>query len=146
MTGYISESLSTFVADRAGHTCEYCLIHEEDTYFGCEIDHIISLKHGGSSEPDNLAFSRAFCNRYKGSDSSSINPFTQKLVRLFNPRIDKWTRHFRIRGSLIEPLTEIGEVTARVLGFNRSERVVEREALIEAGNHPPAAATLHRSS
>ena len=32
------------VIARAGRRCEYCLIHEDDTYFGCEVDHVVSEK------------------------------------------------------------------------------------------------------
>jgi 5-methylcytosine-specific restriction endonuclease McrA len=62
MSSYISEAFRRLVVARAEGLCEYCLIHEEDTYFGCEVDHIISRKHGGPTEPDNLAFACSFCN------------------------------------------------------------------------------------
>lgn len=55
MARWISAELRQTVADRANHLCEYCLIAEADTFYGCEVDHIISLKHGGSSDADNLA-------------------------------------------------------------------------------------------
>jgi hypothetical protein len=71
MSSYISAALRRLVATRAEYLCEYCLIHEEDTFFGCEVDHIISEKHGGQTEADNLAYACAFCNRSKGSDSVS---------------------------------------------------------------------------
>lgn len=60
---YISEELRRLVATRADYLCEYCLIHKDDTFLGCEIDHIISLKHGGTNDEDNLAHACAFCNR-----------------------------------------------------------------------------------
>ncbi len=72
MSRYISEDLRHLVAARAEYLCEYCLIHEDDTFFGCEVDHIISMKHGGPTEADNLAYACAFCNRQKGSDIGSI--------------------------------------------------------------------------
>ena len=34
-----------------------------------------------------------------------------EIVRLFNPRRDRWRDHFRIDGQLIEPLTRVGAVT-----------------------------------
>jgi hypothetical protein len=52
MARWISAELRQTIADRANHLCEYCLIAEADTFYGCEVDHIISLKHGGSSDPD----------------------------------------------------------------------------------------------
>ena len=73
MARWISAELRQAIADRASLLCEYCLIAEADTFYGCEVDHIISLKHGGSSEPENLAYARAFCNRAKGSEIGSIS-------------------------------------------------------------------------
>ena len=60
MSRSISLALRQQVAIRADFLCEYCLIADEDTFFGCEVDHIISLKHGGSSELDNLAYAAPF--------------------------------------------------------------------------------------
>ena len=51
MTRHISEELRKAVAIRANYCCEYCLIQEEDTFFTCQIDHILSLKHGGLTAP-----------------------------------------------------------------------------------------------
>ena len=47
---YISAELRRQVAARASRRCEYCLIHEEDTFFGCHVDHIVSEKHGRASK------------------------------------------------------------------------------------------------
>jgi hypothetical protein len=43
MRSYVSEELRRLVANRAERLCEYCLIHEDDTFFGCVIDHIVRL-------------------------------------------------------------------------------------------------------
>lgn len=136
MGNYVSEELRRLVANRAKRLCEYCLIHEEDTFFGCEIDHIVSLKHSGHTEATNLAYACAFCNRNKGSDIASLSDVGGELVRFFNPRIHIWYEHFRLAGSLIESLTSIGEATARILKFNENERVLEREPLIATGRYP----------
>ena len=39
---YIPAEMRRLVIGRAGRHCEYCLIHEDDTYFGCEVDHVVS--------------------------------------------------------------------------------------------------------
>jgi hypothetical protein len=39
---YIPAEMRRLVIGRAGRRCEYCLIHEDDTYFGCEVDHVVS--------------------------------------------------------------------------------------------------------
>ena len=128
MARWINDELRQSVADRAKQLCEYCLIAEADTFYGCEIDHIISLKHGGSSDSDNLAYACALCNRAKGSDVGSIS-MTGDFLGFFNPRSDHWATHFRLEGATIQPLTPIGEVTARIFGFNESSRLHEREEL-----------------
>jgi hypothetical protein len=63
-----------------------------------------------------------------------------QLVRFFHPRIDHWADHFALHGALIQPLTAIGEVTIRILGFNSEERLQERHGLLEQGRYPPPAA------
>jgi 5-methylcytosine-specific restriction endonuclease McrA len=139
---YISAELRRRVSSRADRLCEYCLIHEEDTFFGCQVDHIISEKHGGATDEDNLAYACLFCNRFKGSDVGSLKPGTNELVRFFNPRSDRWTDHFALDsdGITLIALTDVGEATSRILGFNREERLLEREALKKAGRYPTEAA------
>ena len=86
----------------------------------------------------NLAYACAFCNLNKGTDLGSIVWGTGNLVRFFNPRRDVWADHFRFDEdeAAIAPLTEIGEVTARILEFNISDRLAERQLLQEAGSYP----------
>lgn len=73
---------------------------------------------------------------WKGSDIGSLDSHTAQLVRLFNPRHDRWDEHFAIRGAVIEPLTPEAEVTARLLKLNLDKRVVERHMLSIAGRYP----------
>jgi len=141
MARWISAELRQTIADRAKQLCEYCLIAEADTFYGCEVDHIISLKHGGSSEPNNLAYACALCNRAKGSDVGSIST-RGEFTRFFNPRSDYWAEHFRLEGATIQPLTPIGEVTARILGFNDSARHHERNEMIRFGKYPSHEASV----
>jgi hypothetical protein len=125
----ISEQVRAEVARRAGHRCEYCDIHEDDAGFPHQIDHVVSRKHGGSSDFENLAYARVLCNRHKGSDVASISPATGEVVRLFHPRRDRWTDHFRLDADLIEPLTDAGSATVQLLRLNAPERVAERRIL-----------------
>jgi 5-methylcytosine-specific restriction endonuclease McrA len=50
---------------RARYYCDYCLIREEDSGFPHQTDHIVTLKHGGDSAVDNLAYACGLCNRHK---------------------------------------------------------------------------------
>jgi hypothetical protein len=137
---YIPADLRRLVTARADGICEYCLIAEDDTFYGCEADHIISEKHGGGTDADNLAFACVFCNQAKGSDVGSIHWETNAFVRFFNPRTDAWADHFALVENRIEGLTPIGVVTARILAFNNGERTVERKALQDVGRYPSASA------
>ncbi|MBI5384196.1 MAG: HNH endonuclease [Verrucomicrobia bacterium] len=140
MGNEIPESLRWRVSERADHLCEYCLVHKENVYHGCEVDHIVSLKHGGLTVPDNLAYACFHCNRHKGTDLGSLNPETGAFVRFYNPRTDQWAQHFSFWQGRIEPLTAIGEVTVRVLDFNHPERVALRKLLADTGRYPTVAA------
>jgi hypothetical protein len=98
-----------------------------------QIDHVIAEKHGGRTIADNLALSCTSCNQRKGSDLASVDPETDEVIRLFRPRLDRWSDHFKLEGGYILPLTPIGRVTVRLLQFNQTIRVAERELLVQLG-------------
>ncbi len=131
----ILPELRTVVAHRANLRCEYCLIHQDDASFAHEVDHVISKQHGGETVESNLAYACMVCNRYKGANIASVAK-SGALVRLFNPRENAWSNHFRLSGAVIEPLDEIGEVTAKVLRLNAAERVVTRSLLQQLRHYP----------
>jgi len=135
MSSYVSQELRRMVEARAFDRCEYCLTHVDDALVGCEVDHIISEKHGGLTIAENLAFSCAYCNRRKGTDVGSVTAIGQ-FVRFFNPRTDTWHEHFAVRRARIESVTEIGWVTVKVLGLNEPDRVEERAILQAAKRFP----------
>ncbi|MFM6137121.1 MAG: HNH endonuclease, partial [Sphaerospermopsis kisseleviana] len=78
---YINLETRRLVVERAGNICEYCLISAVDRSSGCQVDHIISVKHGGTSTEDNLCYACVFCNLQKGTDLGSINWRNGELVR-----------------------------------------------------------------
>lgn len=131
---------------RAAGFCEYCLIHEEDTFFGCELDHVVSRKHHGPSDAANLALACLICNRRKGSDVGSLDQRTGRYVRLYHPRRDRWLAHFFLRdgASEIRPRTDVGVVTERLLDLDSAARRSERRALAALGRYPPPRALLRR--
>ena len=142
MSNRVSSETRWIVTSRANFVCEYCLIAEEDAYFKFQVEHIISRKHSGSSELENLALACVFCNRYKGSDIASLIPETNELIRFYNPRVDRWSKHFRLNGVVIEPLTDIGEATVRILQMNHDDQILERQVLSRRGRYPNEAALL----
>jgi hypothetical protein len=130
---YISTSLRQTVYERAGGRCEYCLYPQAASFLAFEIEHIIAEKHGGATTEDNLALACPYCNRFKGTDLGSLNPVTGQLAPFFNPRTQRWTEHFRLAGAQIAPLTPAGRVTVVILQLNHSDRISERQRLIEVG-------------
>lgn len=138
MSTYISVALRREIITRAGNCCEYCLMSQEDIFFAFEIDHIISEKHEGETITNNLCLSCPDCNRYKGSDVGSIDRATKRFTPLFNPRTQSWTEHFTLNTNdfVIEPLTDIGRVTVRLLHFNTLERIQDRQLYAVSGHYP----------
>jgi hypothetical protein len=134
---YIPEPLRQEVAVRAKRRCEYCRLHEDNSYYTHEIDHIYAEKHGGETAADNLCIACFYCNRHKGSDLCSLDPETRSVVALFHPRRDKWRDHFRLNDDtgIIEPLTAHGRVTERVLRFNQNDLVLDRVRLVALGEY-----------
>jgi len=136
MSSEVNAQQRQLVADRAYHVCEYCLMHEDDTFWGCQIDHIISRKHGGTSTLENLAWACACCNNYKGNDIATLVGQPPQLSRLFHPRKDRWSDCFRLQGYRIEPNNTPGTATEKLLQFNLDSRLRERAALAQTGRYP----------
>ena len=132
---HVSETLRAQVVQRAGGRCEYCLVHQADSLYAHEVDHIIPVKHRGETSADNLCLACLECNRYKGSDFGSFDPETERITPLFNPRQQLWHEHFRLEGARIVPLSPEGRVTVFVLKLNDEMRVSARRALIAAGRY-----------
>jgi hypothetical protein len=125
--------LAQQVRERAAGRCEYGHLPQAGSNIPFEIDHIIARKHGGRTVAGNLALTCWYCNSFKGSDLTGIDPATGKLTRLFHPRRHKWDRHFRYEGPLLVARTAIGRTTIRVLQINCEDAVTLRESLIAEG-------------
>ena len=126
------------VRQRAKGRCEYCRLPQEASSVPFEIDHIVSRKHDGLTTLENLALACFYCNSFKGSDIAGFDPETGRLTRLFHPRRQRWSRHFRWEGPRLVGLTAVGRTTIRVLQINAEEAVALRKALVEEGFFPPA--------
>ena len=122
----ISAALRRQVRERARERCEYCLLAEVQAFFPHEPDHIVALKHGGKTVPENLCLACFDCNRFKGSDITSVDPVSGVVTLLFNPRTQRWGEHFRLLEGRIHPRTSVGRATERLLRFNLPQRIVAR--------------------
>jgi len=135
----INSTTRSFVIARAAGRCEYCLLPQSAYEATFPIDHIIATQHRPDDSPENLALSCPKCNRKKGPNLVGIDPMTQALVRLYNPRTDLWSNHFRWNGPQVIGLTSCGRATIAVLDLNQVDRARLREALIDEGVFPPPA-------
>ncbi len=126
------------VRNRAGHRCEYCRIHQDDEpFYGFHVEHIVAKQHAGTDDPNNLALACHHDNEHKGPNLSGVDPETGKVVRLFHPRRQRWSRHFRFAGPVIVGRTPCGRATVAVLALNAPDRVALRAELIAEGVFPP---------
>jgi hypothetical protein len=113
------------------------LRQEQQPFAPFQIEHIIARQHGGTDAASNLALACHHCNLHKGPNLTGIDPDTRKIVRLFNPRRHKWSRHFTWDGPRLVGRTAIGRATVVVLAMNDAESIQLREALMEDGAFPP---------
>lgn len=132
----ISTKIRRLVAKRANSRCEYCRLHEDDLFLAFEIDHIISVKHGGGNELENLAYACPHCNHHKGSDLTTFLNDYNDIEILFNPRIHNWNEHFEAVGGEISPKTRIGQATVKLLRYNEPDLVILRQLLMSLGRYP----------
>ncbi|MGA2175884.1 MAG: HNH endonuclease signature motif containing protein [Verrucomicrobiota bacterium] len=100
-------ALREFVRQRAGDRCEYCHLPQEFSELHFHVEHIIPRQHGGTEDSRNLALACPECNLAKGPNLTGIEPDRGKVVRLFDPRRDKWTQHFAYDGARIAGKTSV---------------------------------------
>src|SRR5262245_11397834 len=134
----MKRAVRALVRSRAGKRCEYCRLHENDLpLFPFHVEHIIPKKHGGSDNPKGLAWSCHYCNLAKSSNLSGRDSVTGRIVVLFNPRRQRWKRHFEWDGPWLTGLTPCGRATIGVLNINAPHRVDLRAMLVESQLFPP---------
>lgn len=135
----MDEATAEQVRQRAGFTCEYCLLPAAQTQGPFEIEHVVAVQHGGTDAMSNHDFACMHCNRHKGPNIAGIDRQTSRtrVVRLFDPRRHVWSYHFVWDGPFLRGRTPIGRVTVEVLNINAPIRVALRAQLIAEGVFPP---------
>ncbi len=68
-----------------------------------------------------------------GTDIAGIDPVTDTLAPLFNPRADGWDDHFRWDWPLLVGRTPVGRTTIRVLAIDAGRRIAVRAQLMAEG-------------
>jgi 5-methylcytosine-specific restriction endonuclease McrA len=136
----ISPALRERVASQAQYRCGYCLTAAFLVGTELELDHLLPRSRGGTSDELNLWLACSDCNDIKSDRVFGVDPATSRRVRLFNPRMQSWDRHFAWLegGALIAGKTATGRATVETLRLNRAALVRSRRVWIIAGLHPPA--------
>lgn len=129
----IDAATRSLVIGRAANRCEYCLLPQSAYEATFHVDHILPRQHQADDDLQNLALSCPKCNRKKGPNLSAVDPETRTVVRLFNPRTDKWTDHFRWNGPFLMGLTDRGRASVALLDVNHEDRLRLRQSLIAEG-------------
>ena len=126
------------VTERASARCEYCRAPQVVTGGACHIEHNIPLTRNGPDDASNYALCCSTCNGHKADHVTGIDPETGNEVALFNPRRDRWERHFRFSaGSLeLKGLTPKGRATIARLLMNERKQIEARSIWIEVELYP----------
>ena len=131
MSRYIPDVLRNLIFERANYRCEYCKAYAQTSFFTFHIEHIISLKHGGESIPENLALACPICNLNKGSDLGTFINNPTQLIRFYNPRIDIWDEHFFLEETgFLSEKSLIGKATIKILNINHPDSIIERREML----------------
>ena len=114
MSAYISQNLRSQIESIDRKRCCYCLTTETNSGMPMTIDHIQPTSKGGLNTIENLCLACRTCNEYKSDTTEAIDPLTNQLISLFNPRQQKWQDHFQWSNdaSHIEGLTAISDRTS----------------------------------
>ncbi len=137
---YISPELDERVRAAVRHRCGYCLSPQQLVMARLEIEHLIPLAQGGTSDESNLWLACPLCNRYKSDKTTALDPLTSSVVPLFNPRTQTWSEHFcwSDDGQRILGLTAVGRATAAALHLaDDADALIVRSYWVAAGWHPP---------
>jgi hypothetical protein len=131
-------SLRRQVRDRASNCCEYC---RHPAAYSCApfvCEHILPRALGAGNTTDELAWACPACNGHKYAKTRAQDPQSGKTVRLFNPRRQRWLRHFAWSTDFLrmEGRTATGRATVAALHLNCPALVNLRRALRAVGEHP----------
>lgn len=139
MSSSISSDLRARIREQAADRCGYCLSPQHLVLGPLEIEHIVPTASGGTNDEENLWLACRMCNSFKSTQTHAVDPATGRRSRLFNPRIEPWSRHFHWSddATQIIGVTAIGRATVAALKLNHVIAVMVRQSWVVAGWHPP---------
>jgi hypothetical protein len=133
----IPAALRRLVKERAHDRCEYCGLAQVGQEATFHIDHIEPVSAGGPTVAENLALACTSCSLRKEARRTGLDSVTGRKVRLFHPRRQVWSDHFRWRGGIVVGLTPTGRASIVALQMNRPSILFIRREESERGRHPP---------
>lgn len=133
----IPEKLKNKVRKQAKNRCGYCLLPQSLNPNLLEIEHLSATANGGSNNEENLWLACRLCNGYKGIQAEAIDPKTNKIIALFDPRIQDWNENFEWREEKIVGKPPCGRATVQALKLNNEIISPLRKRWISVGWFPP---------
>lgn len=141
----ISAELDHRVREAAHYRCGYCLSQQQYTMSRLTIEHILPravfpLNDPAANAEENLWLSCSFCDGHKSDKTTAVDPQTNQLVPLFNPRRQNWYDHFEwaADGIRVIGLTPNGRATVQALHLNDDPEALAVSAnWVSVGWHPP---------
>lgn len=135
----VARNVRRQVCDRARGRCEYCQHPASHSCAPFVCEHVRPRVKGAGNTLSELAWACSGCNSHKYDKTHARDPRTKRVVPLFNPRRQCWSRHFAWSNDFlfIRGRTASGRATVAALHLNRAELVNLRHALRAIGVHPP---------
>ena len=129
------------VRERARDRCEYCQHPASHSCAPFVCEHVLPRVRGAGDTVFELAWACPACNSHKYVKTHALDSQTGRLVPLFNPRRQRWARHFAWSEDfmVISGRTATGRATVEALHLNRPELLNLRRALRAIAVHPPRA-------
>ncbi len=116
-----------------GFSCAFCLVHERDIKFSgvegwglTEVEHFVTKSSAPSQRNiyRNCFLICGRCNRVRGKHAH-VDSQGRKLL---NPCESRWTDHFVVTGSQLQPQDDEAAHTLKVYRLNEAGKVAMREA------------------
>ena len=144
MSERVTAKMRQAVAERAKGYCEYCICPDcicPDCFLPqpFSIDHVFPKIRGGKTGFESLALICQGCNNHKYDKIVGLDPESQELTSLYDPRQQVWAEQFAWSSNFQKMigLTSTGRATIATLKLNRDRVVNLRRVLSYSGNHPP---------
>ena len=129
----MTDGFEEHVRALAGDACEYCCLPQAASQLRFVLHQVTPRGLGGVRAVENLALCCGRCNRHKAANVSGIDPQSGVMTRLFHPRRDGWSDHFRWEDVTLVGVSPIGRATVAMLAINHPSQITVRDLLRREG-------------